>query len=102
MMWRSMVVFGEEVVGQDELGNNVTKEVHLFDHRCRKTPWNNDEIALLGRDYTRSHIKVITPALLADLVDITKVTVSDKDYRPVVIGSDDNRWRYLHLEGYGQ
>lgn len=102
MRWQVLILHGENKIGEDELGNAVTESIVLKETVGRRETWTQEEIDLLGRDFTKDHTKIATPASLRTSEGLRSVEFGGVLYTVTSIGEGGQRWHYIHAKRYRQ
>lgn len=109
MRWQQATLVAHTEAGRDELGNPVYEQQELGTFPARLTAWNASEQQSLGREYTMTHRRLLTPTDIAAFrgqVDggerrLTTVQLGGVTYRVTKLLDYNRIWSVVHLEASG-
>ena len=88
-----------ELVGQDELGNDIYDLVPITVSNVRLTEWTSEDIEVYGRQMTEGNRKVLVRPFGESLEDIEHIRIDGQTYEIKSI-KDVHRWILLIVGGY--
>lgn len=114
MKWKTCGLLGYVQSGVDPLNNPVhTKEI-ICHFKARLTQWSAEDVTNLGRNYTKTHRKLLTRLSRLEIVGDRIQWSAVKDYANTSIEVDgaeydidtiidlEPRYRLLHISAYKQ
>lgn len=99
MMYHEAAVLVEDVVGEDELGNEILEYVEIPLGPVRLTEWTAEDVSVYGREITKGSRKVLLKPILDSWEGINYITINQEQYEilDIKIG---HRWIILVIRGY--
>lgn len=102
MRFQTMKLLKKQEVGEDVYGNPEHITIPYKTASARFTSWSAEDADTQGREYTRTHRKVLTKCTLDDLNEASAIEINEERYKITnVIGDATTRWRLIHIAKYG-
>lgn len=119
MIWKEFILNGKRPTGKDKLNNITYEEFKVCKIKGRFTEWTSEEVNVLGREFTASNRKIVTP-LTVDAIQGEKIEWNpfnfnedaDQEYTCTSVVADGvtytinkivdmgTRFRLLYVKGY--
>ena len=94
-------LFSEVETSKDALQNPIYTNVSLGHGKGRMTNWSSEEIALLPREITSTHEKILTTAPEQMCLSAKYVEYRDRTYEVHMVTVFNHRWCLLGVKAYG-
>ena len=98
MKLKRVQLLSEEVTGEDELGNEITKDIVTATAKGNFMAWTTDEITAEGREYTKNYSKLL---LKGKFKALDKIRVDNDVYISKTQIKLPNGWIVAHVKRYG-
>lgn len=76
MKWEKCIFIDNTVIGQDELGNDITADKEVQTAFCRFAPFTETDLKLEGRAVTKNSRKVLVRKSFNDVVPCEKMNIN--------------------------
>lgn len=102
MRFQTMILLKKQEVGEDVYGNPEHITIPYKTASARFTSWSAEDAEAQGREYTRTHRKMLTKCPLDDLNAASAVEINEERYKITsIIGDATTRWRLIHIAKHG-
>lgn len=99
MRLNTLSFYKYEETGKDRLGNPIVDLVLIGTDKGKLSNWTREEIALEGREFTKTHEKLITTAGMDICIQAKVVELGTVKYQIKEI-TNAGRWRLLTVQTY--
>lgn len=100
MRFEKLELYIMKDVGRDELNNPKQIPILYGTYKGKITPWTTEEIASLGRDVTRTQLKILTDAPENVLKGSDRISIDGRLFTIADTIKGNIRWRVVYVKEY--
>lgn len=96
MIWKTCILKAKQSEGTDALGNPVLQSWQtVAETKARHTPWTDEQIALEGREVTRTEQRFLLPIPRASIPDFQRAEIGGIAYDITEVIDLAPRWTVI-------